>query len=338
MAGSRRNAGNSESSLCVVIQLVNSTAYSKTPPFPCSKMSMPIDYTPHYQEAQKMLQDGDSLVRDNKLAEAVQKYNAGVSRIVQIAQADAAFQRRAEGWVDVALAYKEQVVKIEARLKQPAPSAEGGGAGGSDELAKMKGMLDSVIVAESPNVQWSDVAGLESAKEALKEVIIMPIKFPHLFNAKRKPWRGILLYGPPGTGKSFLAKAVATELIAQSSANAPQTGSAGGAAAAAAAAGGAAPAAAAAPRKNSFLSVSSSDLVSKWQGESEKLIKALFQKARENKPSVVSGAGRASDALLHCTPSPPPRPLKLTCTHGALPLAPPTSPPPPLPLQTADLY
>lgn len=78
------------------------------------------------------------------------------------------------------------------------------------------------------------MAGLELAKEALKEAVILPIKFPHLFTGQRKPWRGILLYGPPGTGKSYLAKAVATESNA------------------------------------TFFSVSSSDLVSKWLGESER--------------------------------------------------------------------
>jgi hypothetical protein len=52
-----------------------------------------------------------------------------------------------------------------------------------------------VIVAEKPNVQWDDVAGLETAKEALKEAVILPIKFPQLFTGKRQPWRGILLYG-----------------------------------------------------------------------------------------------------------------------------------------------
>merc|ERR1712088_390912 len=98
----------------------------------------------------------------------------------------------------------------------------------------------------------NDVAGLDLAKEALKEAVILPIKFPHLFTGKRKPWRGILLYGPPGTGKSYLAKAVATEA-----------------------------------NNSTFLSISSSDLVSKWLGESEKLVKALFNMAREQKPSII---------------------------------------------------
>ncbi len=105
---------------------------------------------------------------------------------------------------------------------------------------------------EKPNVPWSDVAGLENAKESLKEAVILPIKFPHLFTGKRKPWRGILLYGPPGTGKSFLAKAVATEA-----------------------------------NNSTFFSISSADLLSKWLGESEKLVRNLFELARAHKPSII---------------------------------------------------
>ncbi|RCH78595.1 Vacuolar protein sorting-associated protein 4, partial [Rhizopus stolonifer] len=119
------------------------------------------------------------------------------------------------------------------------------------ETKRIRESLTSAILTEKPNVKWDDVAGLEGAKEALKEAVILPIKFPHLFTGQRKPWRGILLYGPSGTGKSFLAKAVATEA------------------------------------NSTFFSVSSSDLVSKWLGESERLVKQLFQMARENKPSIV---------------------------------------------------
>ena len=116
---------------------------------------------------------------------------------------------------------------------------------------KLRGQLANSILSEKPDVKWSDIAGLDAAKDALKEAVILPVKFPHLFKGKRKPVSGILLYGPPGTGKSYLAKAVATEA------------------------------------NSTFFSVSSSDLVSKWMGESERLVKQLFSMAREQKPSII---------------------------------------------------
>ena len=124
--------------------------------------------------------------------------------------------------------------------------------GADKEKKRLTSQLEGAIVIEKPNVKWDDVAGLEAAKEALKEAVIMPIRFPQLFQGKRKPWKGILLFGPPGTGKSYLAKAVASEA-----------------------------------NDSTFFSVSSSDLVSKWLGESEKLVKNLFAMAQKEKPSII---------------------------------------------------
>ncbi|KAL6205339.1 hypothetical protein ACLB2K_022600 [Fragaria x ananassa] len=126
-----------------------------------------------------------------------------------------------------------------------------GGDGEDPEQAKLRAGLNSAIIREKPNVKWNDVAGLESAKQALQEAVILPVKFPQFFTGKRRPWRAFLLYGPPGTGKSYLAKAVATEA------------------------------------DSTFFSISSSDLVSKWMGESEKLVSNLFQMARDSAPSII---------------------------------------------------
>jgi vacuolar protein-sorting-associated protein 4 len=109
----------------------------------------------------------------------------------------------------------------------------------------------SSIVSKKPNVKWDDVAGLTPAKHELQRAIVFPARFPNLYDEKRKASGAILLYGPPGTGKSYLAKAVATEV------------------------------------DHTLFSISSGDVVSKWVGESEKLVRQLFTLARENKPSII---------------------------------------------------
>ncbi len=167
----------------------------------------------------------------------------------------------------------EQLQQMLDKPQKPMVTAGGSSAGGNNnsgsggkdgkdgegkteekdpETAKLMAALEGAIVKEKPNVKWSDVAGLENAKKLLQEAVILPIQYPQLFVGQVKPWKGILLYGPPGTGKSYIAKAVATE-----------AGS------------------------SCFLAVSSSDLVSKYQGESERLVRNLFELARKNAPSII---------------------------------------------------
>ncbi|CAI8509074.1 unnamed protein product [Hanseniaspora opuntiae] len=100
---------------------------------------------------------------------------------------------------------------LEDEEKQPAKETTEKKNDANGDEDKLKSSISQAILTEKPNVKWSDIAGLETAKESLKEAVILPVKFPHLFKGKRKPTTGILLYGPPGTGKSYLAKAVATE-------------------------------------------------------------------------------------------------------------------------------
>ncbi|KAL2828985.1 P-loop containing nucleoside triphosphate hydrolase protein [Aspergillus cavernicola] len=107
------------------------------------------------------------------------------------------------------------------------------------------------IVVRGDEVHWEDIAGLDAAKKALKEAVVYPFLRPDLFSGLREPARGMLLFGPPGTGKTMLARAVATE------------------------------------SKSTFFSVSASTLTSKWHGESEKLVRALFGLAKSLAPSII---------------------------------------------------
>ena len=137
---------------------------------------------------------------------------------------------------------------FENRLLKPLPVEQFGWTG---ELAELAHAITRDIFTENPGVAFGDIAGLDNAKQVLREAMVAPIKYPQLFTGILQPWKGLLLFGPPGTGKTMLAKAVATQC------------------------------------KTTFFNISASSIVSKWRGDSEKLVRVLFDLARYHAPSTI---------------------------------------------------
>ena len=122
----------------------------------------------------------------------------------------------------------------------------------ADALKRVQPSAMREIMIQVPDVSWDDVGGLEEAKRQLREGVELPLKQPEAFRRLGiRPAKGFLLYGPPGTGKTLLAKAVAREAEAN------------------------------------FIAAKSSDLLSKWYGESEQQVSRLFQRARQVAPTVI---------------------------------------------------
>jgi katanin p60 ATPase-containing subunit A1 len=122
--------------------------------------------------------------------------------------------------------------------------------GGDPKLVEA---IEAEMLDRSPSVPMESIGGLADAKRLLNEAVVLPLLIPDYFAAAacRSAWKGVLLFGPPGTGKTLLAKAVASL------------------------------------GKTAFFNISASSLVSKYHGESEKLVRTLFALARHHAPSVV---------------------------------------------------
>lgn len=118
--------------------------------------------------------------------------------------------------------------------------------------SKRKFNVEQFVILESPNVKWAEVGGLKKQVEQIREVIELPLQKPELFKKIGiEPPKGILLHGPPGTGKTLLAKAVAKST------------------------------------NSTFIQVVGSELVQKFIGEGAKLVKDIFDLAREKAPSII---------------------------------------------------
>lgn len=107
------------------------------------------------------------------------------------------------------------------------------------------------VVHKKQDTKWDDIAGLENVKQAINEIVVYPMQNPDLFKGLLAPAKGLLLFGPPGTGKTLIGKCIASESGA------------------------------------TFFAISASSLTSKWVGEGEKMVRALFAVARCLQPSVV---------------------------------------------------
>ena len=121
-----------------------------------------------------------------------------------------------------------------------------------DDLRELALLVKREIILENPNVLFKDIVGLDTPKQIIQEAFLWPVRYPIFFTDKlSEPWKGILLFGPPGTGKTLLAKGVATEM------------------------------------RTTFFNISAATVVSKWRGDSEKIIKVLFDLARHYQPSTI---------------------------------------------------
>ena len=218
-----------------------------------------------YQYAVQEAQAAVALDEKGQYRQALNKYQRAAEILIQFVQFNKnpimvrKCHDQIEQYINRANVLKAHLSGPRARKGRPsmgtseAKDSEGKGEEGqySAEEQEIIDSISGTILTESPNVKWNDIAGLKSSKQALREAIVLPIMKPKLFTGARKPWSGILLFGPPGCGKTLLARAAATECEA------------------------------------TFFSVSSADLLSKWLGESEKLISSLFKVARIKAPSLI---------------------------------------------------
>ena len=135
---------------------------------------------------------------------------------------------------------------------QPRRVRVGGGGGVGDVSGESEGGIEDIVPIEKPNINFSNVGGLEGVKKEIRKAIVYPFQHPEIYeHYRKKVGEGIIMYGPPGCGKTFIAKAAAGECGA------------------------------------SFITLKVGEILSKWLGESERNIKMAFEAAKKHQPSIL---------------------------------------------------
>jgi vacuolar protein-sorting-associated protein 4 len=200
----------------------------------------------------------------DQLEEALRLYQQGLDCLVHYRNYEKCTQLRnaVEQHIDL---YISRAEEIKTALTQKACSVHRADAAAASSAQTssssshhtkndqaLRDQITDTMLVKRPSVSMDSVAGLHVVKEVLRQAVVYPLSMQQLFANRVEPWSGILLYGPPGTGKTLIAKAVASEVSG-----------------------------------STFMQVTISKIMSKYVGESERLVEMLFRVARENKPVVM---------------------------------------------------
>lgn len=206
----------------------------------------------------KNKQIAEKAFEGGKYDEAKKAFTAAANAAKKISDSTSGKQSK-EKWLQLSKNYfyaSEQlnkgkipaVNKPKEYVQMPAEAPERTGETGQEKEENFEKYIEENLITSS-TVTWGDIAGLENTKETIKESIVLSIieGKPEAI----KPWKGILLFGPPGTGKTLLAAATAGSL------------------------------------RSTFFNVKVSQMLSKYFGESSKIVSALYNVARKKAPSII---------------------------------------------------
>ena len=211
---------------------------------------MPVDLSAAtYAAFEQELERAKQAAAGERWAVAAAAYQACAARLRDYA-AYAAGEDLRRGWLDKARAYQAQAERLAARATPQETTARSRGTQAGDPAGDDVHRQAVEALIHKADIRWDQIAGLEDTKQAIKAAYGLALARPPA-GVSLRPWRNLLLYGPPGTGKTMLAAATSAGLEA------------------------------------SFFNVKVSDLLSKYFGESSRLVSALYEVARERAPAVV---------------------------------------------------